>query len=70
MARSSGFAFGLLEAGAAQEGGPEAFLGAGVAADEDVLQDGHVGEEADVLEGAGDACLGDEVDWWGRTVPL
>src|SRR5690606_3153292 len=24
-------------------------------------QDGHVGEEPDVLEGAGDACLGDEV---------
>ena len=53
--------FGLLEAGAAQEGGPEAFLGPGVAADEDVLQDRHVGEQADVLEGAGDAGLGDQV---------
>ena len=51
----------LSEAGAAQERGPEAFFGAGVAADEDVFQDGHVGEEPDVLEGAGDAGLGDEV---------
>ena len=59
MARSLGGGFGLVEAGAAQEGGPEAFLGAGVASDEDVLQDGHVGEEPDVLEGAGDAGRGD-----------
>lgn len=53
--------FGLGEAGEAQECGPEAFFGPGVASDEDVFQDGHVGEEPDVLEGAGDACLGDEV---------
>ena len=32
-----------------------------MASDEDVLQHGHVGEEPDVLEGAGDACLGDQV---------
>lgn len=55
----------LFEAGAAQEGRPEAFLGAGVAADEDVFQDGHVGEEPDVLEGACDAGFGDQV-WFGR----
>lgn len=53
--------FSAVVAGAAEDGGEDAFLGAGVAADEDVLQDGHVGEEPDVLEGAGDAGLGDEV---------
>ncbi len=58
--------FCLVVAGEAQEGGPEAFLGPGVAADEDVLQDGHVGEESDVLEGAGDAGLGDEVGLGGQ----
>ena len=54
----AGGGFGFAEAGAAEEGGPEAFLGAGVASDEDVFQDGHVGEEPDVLEGAGDAGAG------------
>lgn len=66
----AGGGFGFAEAGAAQEGRPEAFFGAGVAADEDVFQDGHVGEEPDVLEGAGDAGAGDEVGLGGRTVPL
>lgn len=51
----------LLEAGAAQQCRPEAFLGSRVAADEDVLEDRHVGEQADVLEGAGDAGLGHQV---------
>ena len=66
----AGGGFGLAEAGAAQEGGPEAFFGAGVAADEDVFQDGHVGEEPDVLEGAGDAGLVTRWGLGGRTVPL
>ncbi len=57
----AGGGFCLAEAGAWPEGRPEAFLGPGVAADEHVLQDGHVGEEPDVLEGAGDAGAGDEV---------
>src|SRR5262249_24836379 len=35
-----------------------ALPGAGVAADQDVLQDGHPREQADVLEGAGDARAG------------
>ena len=59
-----GGGFGLLEAGAAQERGPEAFFGAGVAADEDVFEDRHVGEEPDVLEGAGDAGGGDQDGAW------
>lgn len=37
-----------------------------MASDEDVFEDGHVGEEADVLEGAGDAGLGDEVGFAGE----
>ena len=62
-------AFGFLEAGASEEGGPESLFGAGVAADEGVFQDGHVGEEPDVLEGTGDAGW---VTRWGlreRRVP-
>ncbi len=55
----AGGGFGAVESGSAEEGGPEALAGAGVAADEHVFQDGHVGEEPDVLEGAGDACGGD-----------
>lgn len=68
--RLVGLALGLLEAGPAQEGRPEPFLGAGVAADEDVLQDGHVGEEPDVLEGPRDARLGDQVERGGSTLSL
>ena len=45
----------------AQQRAGDARRVAGVGADDDVLERGHVGEETDVLERAGDPGLGDVV---------
>ena len=50
-----------LEARCAEHGADQSGMGAHVAADHHVLERRHVGEQADVLEGAGNARLGDLV---------
>ena len=56
-AAGNGRFFGL-EAGRAEDGAQQARLAAHMPADHHVLECRHLGEQADVLEGAGDAGLG------------